>query len=113
MRETEGFGRLVMEALVERHGEVSETEAAQLFGVSATWFRHAFKRRMNMSFRDARLRAKIDYGALLLTTTELSISDISGSLGYSNRNKFEKAFKSAYGVTPTVYRRIAADSEKL
>ena len=60
-----------------------------------------------MSFRAARVQAKVAYGASLLATTALSINDISVQLGYSDRTKFEKTFKKVTGITPATYRRSA------
>ena len=58
-----------------------------------------------MSFRAARLCAKLDYASRLLRTTDLSIAEISARLQYADRTKFEKAFKRARGLTPTRYRQ--------
>ena len=97
---------LVLRTLQEQRGQLTECEAAQLVGVSLSWFRHDFRRYAAMSFRTARLQAKLAHGEHLLTTTTLSIQDISVVLGYSDRSKFEKAFKKSKGVTPSTYRHL-------
>src|SRR5262249_16607111 len=97
---------LVFEELQKHNGHLTEADAAALLGISTSWFRHNFKRAARMSFRDARLKAKLMYGAHLLAHTRLSIVEIAGLLQYSDRTKFEKAFKGSYMVTPTVYRRL-------
>ena len=104
---------LVIEALHEHRGQLTETEAAELVGVSASWFRHDFKRCTTVSFRTARLREKLAYGAHLLTTTQLSINDVATLLGYSDRTKLEKAFKHAYSLTPTVFRQVPGRESSL
>ena len=95
----------VLEALAEFHGQLTEAQAARLLGVGTIWFRHAFKRATGVSFRAARLHAKLDYASGLLRTTDLSIPEISARLKYADRTKFEKSFKRAYGLTPTRYRQ--------
>ena len=95
----------VLEALAESHGQLTEAQAARLLGVGTIWFRHAFKRATGVSFRAARLHAKLDYASGLLRTTDLSIPEISARLKYADRTKFEKSFKRAYGLTPTRYRQ--------
>ena len=95
----------VLEALAQCHGQMTEREAAQLLDVGTIWFRHAFKCATGMSFRAARLCAKLDYASRLLRTTDLSIAEISARLQYADRTKFEKAFKRARGLTPTRYRQ--------
>ena len=97
----------VMEALRLHRGQLTETQAAQLVGISTSWFRHDFKRHTSVSFRTARLHAKLTHGAHLLTTTHLNVPDIAYLLGYSDRTKFEKSFKRLHGLTPVAYRQTA------
>jgi AraC family transcriptional regulator of arabinose operon len=94
----------ILHALAENRGHLTEAEAAELVFHSASHFRHEFRRVAGMSFRAARLRAKMAHGLLLLQTTDLPIPTISAELGYSDRTKFEKAFKRIHGCTPSVYR---------
>jgi len=100
----------VLDALRLHRGQLTEIEAARLIGISPSWFRHDFKRQTSISFREARLHAKLAHGAELLKSTALTINEISGLLGYSDRTKFEKTFKKFNGLTPTVYRRVYASS---
>ena len=61
-------------------------------------------------FSDARIgigfqkEYKIQMAAQLLLTTQLSISEIAGKIGYSNPNKFSSAFRSIIGMSPREYR---------
>jgi len=103
-RKREEFVSFVLNELHQRSGNLTETAAASLVAVSSSWFRHRFRLTTGVSFRKARLRAKLECGRQLLTTTESSIPEISAVLGYSDRSKFDKAFKRAYGVTPAQYR---------
>ena len=50
--------------------------------------------------------SKLAYGTKLLSETQLTMADIVLLLGYSDRTKFEKAFRRAHGITPSVYRRL-------
>lgn len=56
----------------------------------------------NISSYIADMRTK--KAAELLKTTQLSISDISMYVGYSDSNYFVKIFKKRYGMTPSAYR---------
>ncbi|MFW2551437.1 helix-turn-helix domain-containing protein [Klebsiella pneumoniae] len=40
----------------------------------------------------------------LLTTTDISISEIMKELGFTNSTHFYKLFKEKYGTTPKKYR---------
>lgn len=101
---------VVMRHLDQCAGRLTEAEAARLVDLSPSWFRHRFRRMAGMSFRTARVRAKLERGLLLLTTTHLSIPEITTMLQYSDRTKFEKAFKRAYRLTPTQYRNTTFSS---
>ena len=95
----------VLEALAQCHGQLTEQQAAQLLGVGTVWFRHVFRQATGVSFRTARLHAKLDYASRLLRATDLSIAEISARLRYADRTNFEKSFKRALGLTPTRYRQ--------
>lgn len=44
-------------------------------------------------------------GASLLSSTDLSVSDIAKKTGYRYSGNFSKMFKKYYGVSPLEYRR--------
>src|SRR5689334_2323214 len=101
------FVHEILNVLNETHGNLSASEAAQLSGRSVSRMRHVFTLAVGMSFRLARLQAKLAPAALLLRQSTLSIRAISAIVGYSDRTKFERAFKRVYGVTAKQYRRFA------
>ena len=96
---------LVLDALAHDY-DLTETGAARIALLSTSHFRHEFTRITGSSFRMVRLQAKVARGRFLLRTTNWSIPAISAMLGYSDRTKFEKAFKRVYGYSPTLYRRM-------
>ena len=90
--------------LVQTEGRLSEPEAARLVHLSISRFSSEFKRRNGITFRTARIDAKLLIAAALLSSTSLRVSEIATRLGYSEVKKFAKAFKQKYGVPPTVFR---------
>ena len=64
----------IMRELSGRTETLTEAEAAQLLNLSPSWFRAQFKHSAGVSFRQARLKAKLERGLHLLTHTPLSIS---------------------------------------
>lgn len=48
---------------------------------------------------------RLEEGAYLLTSSELSLSDISHLLQFSSQSKFTQKFHSKYGTTPAQYRK--------
>ena len=96
---------LVVDALAHDY-DLTETGAARIALMSTSHFRHEFTRITGSSFRMVRLQAKVARGRFLLGTTNWNIPAISAMLGYSDRTKFDKAFKRVYGYSPTLYRRM-------
>ena len=50
-------------------------------------------------------RAKMDSAKRLLSTTDLTVLDIAGRLGYSSVSHFNRLFHEAAGTSPQQYRR--------
>jgi AraC-like DNA-binding protein len=50
-------------------------------------------------------RVRLEEGARLLRTTQLSVRDIADKIGYSSTEAFSKAFTRQYGHSPRAYRR--------
>ncbi len=63
-----------------------------------------FKKNTGMNFIDYINLYKIEKAKQLLENTDMSIINISISLGYDESGYFSKIFKKTVGVTPSVYR---------
>jgi len=50
-------------------------------------------------------RLRINLAALMLRDTELSVSEITGRLGFTNLTHFGRAFRKQMGYSPSEYRR--------
>jgi two-component system, response regulator YesN len=96
--------RRVFSVLHQRNGAVSEREAAALLDRSASRFRHLFRELTGVTYRETCVRIKLACGVKLLISTDLAIQQISITLGYSERGKFETMFKRRYRLTPAQYR---------
>ena len=107
MTDTHFVDRILQE-LGRCSGNLTASQAAQLAQRSQSRMRHVFTANAGMTFRTARLHARIKSAVHLLTQTDMSIPRISAQLGYSDRSKFEKAFKRIYHLTPTQFRRGVA-----
>jgi AraC-like DNA-binding protein len=53
-------------------------------------------------------RWRLRLGARLLVTTQQSVLEVAGQVGYESEAAFNRAFRRAYGVPPGRYRRTAA-----
>jgi AraC-like DNA-binding protein len=74
-------------------------------GYSPEHFSRLFKQHTGTSFRESITRARINQAVYLLSSTEYSIIQIAGIVGYSDIFIFSKLFKKHTGVSPTAYRK--------
>ena len=87
--------------------DLSLDEMAQALHLSKFYMCHLFKEKAKitiMSYRNAR---RIQLAKKQLATTELSITDIALSLGYTDAAYFSKLFMQYEGMTPTQYRKTS------
>lgn len=80
-------------------------ELAQSFSVSISNLQHTFKRDTGMSIVEYINRTRIGNAKRLLESTELTVSEIARSVGFSDHNYFTRVFTAAEGVSPRTFRR--------
>ncbi len=80
-------------------------EVATKFGFSPSYYSTLFKKYTNKSFSNFVLGEKLDYGYYLLLATSMSVEKIAEDAGFESPVYFAKAFKDAYGQTPTQLRK--------
>lgn len=92
---------------VETHYKenISIHELCDRFFISKNKLYDIFLELCNTTPIKYQLQLKIKESKKLLTTTNMSITEISNLLGFSNYNYFSKLFKSETGVTPSKYRK--------
>lgn len=79
---------------------------ARLTGYSKSNFCKIFKSVVGETFHQALNRQRVNSAAGLLSVTDMSVSDISAEVGFSEPKAFCRVFKSIYGVTPGQYRKM-------
>ena len=77
---------------------------AKRYGLSLTTMKECFKAVYGKPIHAFQREYKMQMATRILVTTDSSIAEISGKLGYDNPNKFSTAFKSIIGCTPRDYR---------
>ena len=98
--------------LVENMDSRTEIDKlAKLFHVSASQLKKCFRGVYGESIYSYTKELKMKQAAMLLTTTNRTVLDIAGSLGYRNGSKFASAFCDVMGMRPNEYRQ-ASISEK-
>lgn len=79
-------------------------QVAEYFGYNEKYLTTLFTRRFGISIKQYIIREKMDRARALLTESDLPVSQIGYSLGYSDVHNFSHAFRSAVGMTPGEYR---------
>ncbi|MBR6747461.1 MAG: helix-turn-helix transcriptional regulator [Clostridia bacterium] len=80
-------------------------KVAEKLGYSEYHFSRQFREISGMSFRDYLRYRRLAFALLDLRDTDRSILDIALRHGFSSHEAFSRAFRSAYGLTPSQYRK--------
>lgn len=84
-------------------------ELARVAGMSRSAFAAAFSKAFGQSPMDFVQKTRLHHATKLLTGTSLPVKAIAGSMGFASRSHFSRAFRRAYGLDPTAYRRRHED----
>jgi AraC-like DNA-binding protein/ligand-binding sensor protein len=84
--------------------KISLQEIAGVSGLSAPYFSTIFREEMGENLSAYLNRLRVEKAGHLLTETEISLSEISGSCGFEDQSWFSKIFKSYTGMSPGKYR---------
>ena len=77
---------------------------AKHFHMSPKYISRYFKKTFHVTLTEYLTHLRLESSVNLLQTTELSITEIALSCGFSSCSYFNKKFKSAFGKPPTAYR---------
>lgn len=86
-------------------GRISRSELENVLHYNGSYMNSIVKRRTGMCLFDYGMTFCLKKAAVLLSTTDKSISAIASMLHFSNRTHFYKLFKEKYGLTPKEYRK--------
>lgn len=86
------------------YDDMSLEEIARQVNMSYTWFRKQFKAFTGMSPAHYIQELKLQHSKKLLASTDMSIKEISFTLGYDAPSHFTNIFKKHIGCSPLAYR---------
>lgn len=84
---------------------ITVEDIAARCNLERSYFGKIFKDTMGQSPQNFLIRYRMSVASRLLTTTDLSIRDISVQTGYPNQLHFSRAFKNIHGISPREYRQ--------
>ena len=85
--------------------KISMTALADSFDLSTTRFSLSFKEEVGMSPLEYLTLLRVEKAKELLSSTNLTIQEISAQVGYYDSGSFIRRFKQVAGITPLQYRR--------
>lgn len=86
--------------------KITVEELSDLVGVSQPYLYKIFKNNFNISTKEYITWYKINRAKELLIETEMSITEIADSVGYSDVLVFSKAFSAKENMSPKKYRQL-------
>lgn len=78
---------------------------AHRFGYSESYISRKFREISGMKFRDYLRYRRLAFALKQIRDTDDGILDIALNYGFSSHEAFTRAFKEAYGITPSEYRQ--------
>lgn len=88
---------------------LSLTEAAALIHLSPGYFSRLFAKEFGQTYTSYLIHLKIEWAKQLLTKTNLSVTQISDELGFTDPSYFIKTFKKEENVTPLTFRKYSCE----
>lgn len=87
--------------------DLSLTDVAKYIFLSQSYFAHAFKEEFNISPKSYLLKVRVEKSKELLERSDMKVSDIALSVGFSSQQRYNDIFKKCVGMTPLKYRKDA------
>lgn len=66
---------------------------------------HSFKKQYGITPIQYLLSKRLEEAAVLLKTTNMSVTSVCSGIGFSSPSQFARAFKEKYGITPQNFRK--------
>lgn len=86
------------------YNRIKVNDIAHYIGINRSYLTAIFKKQLNISPQEYLISYRLKKAVELLETTNMSIQDISASVGYENPLTFSKIFKQSVGLSPKNYR---------
>ncbi len=87
------------------HKRITLKEIAKMEHLNYYYLSHFIRNRLGMSYQEYLNTLRLDKAVKTLITTDMPITDISNSSGFTNINSFNNLFKNTYNITPTEFRK--------
>ena len=76
------------------------------FGYTPNYLSNLFFKEKGLTIKEYTINIRMDYALKKICSTDVSITDICYSCGYSSFSNFLRSFKKKYGMSPKKYREL-------
>lgn len=102
----EKYVKRVIEFISKNYsGKISISEIASIIGLDRSYLYVIFKKIMKISPQEFLINYRIERAIDLMQNPDLTIGDISRSVGYEDPLQFSKIFKKVKGISPNQFRQ--------
>ncbi|KQX68527.1 response regulator transcription factor [Paenibacillus sp. Root444D2] len=101
------FVRLAKDYIAQRYSdpEITLEMIANEMKVSPVYLGRIFKQELGIPFVNMLTHTRIKHAIHYLSTTDMTIIEISEKVGYDSQHYFSTAFKKVVGIAPNQYRK--------
>ncbi len=85
--------------------KIKIVDVSSLVEMNESAFSHYFKKRTRKSFTDFINELRLNYAAIMLTTTNSYVAEIAFDSGFNNLSNFNRIFRKWKGFTPHQWRK--------
>lgn len=97
--------RIIQEIKCNFAEDITLTDLAREYGISASHLSGLIKAELKMSFSEYIAARRVQKAKELLADEKISIEEIAAQVGYSDYFYFTKVFKKNVGISPSKYRK--------
>ncbi len=93
-----------LEYIHHNPGQVQVSELAEMIGISRFYLTRIFQEKLHLSPKEYIFNFRLSEASRLLRSTNRTVQEIAGQMGYASPFSFSQSFKKVYGVSPARYR---------
>ena len=93
--------------------KLSEDKLAGMCNLTNSQFSRLFRKCFNITFQEYLVRYRLKESTRLLLNPIASIADVAYSVGFNDPSYYARAFKKHLGVSPSQFRQLLKDNQKV
>lgn len=98
----------ILRYIQNHYTTVTLSDLAKRFNYDEAYLSRMIHAYTGTSFSQALIDLRLQQAAALLRSSDQSVADIMGQVGYSDKTHFYRAFRKKFGTTPAQYRVMPA-----